>query len=90
MFIKKYIITELDIISPINKKMFDTITDLANQWEMDMIDPQDKDGGDKHYDYPERERNEMADKFVSEITGQWDDTRLVSDFDDLNKRLGLT
>lgn len=54
-----------------------------------MIDPLSKDGCDKSYDYPERERNEMADKFVGEITGQWNEEKLVPDFEDLNKRLGL-
>ena len=88
-FIKKYIIPELNIVSPIGRNMLDVITDLASQWEMDMIDPLSKDGGDKNYDYSERERNEMADEFVSEITGQWDDDSLVPDLDDLNKRLGL-
>lgn len=89
MFIKKYIIPELKINSPVDEYMLDTIIDLATQWETDMIDPLSKDGCDKTYDYPERERNETADKFVSEITGQWNDDSLVPDFDDLNKRLGL-
>lgn len=69
--------------------MLDGIIDLATQWEIDMIDPLSADGCDKNYDYPERERNELADKFVSEITGKWNDDVLVPDFDDLNKRLGL-
>lgn len=88
-FIKKYIMTELNIVSPIDRNTLDVITDLATQWETDMIDPLSKDGCDKKYDYPERERNEMADKFVSEITGQWNDDGIVPDFEDLNKRLGL-
>ena len=54
-----------------------------------MIDPLSDDGCDKTYEYPERERNELADKFVGEITGQWDDEKLIPDFDDINKRLGL-
>ena len=88
-FIKKFAQPELNITSPIDEDILDEITDLAVQWEMDMIDPLDKEGGDKTYDYPERVRNEMADKFVSEVTGQWDDDVLVPDFEDLNKKLGL-
>lgn len=89
LFIKKFIFPEMNIVCPINADMLDRIIDLATQWEMDMIDPLSKDGYDKTYDYPEKARNEKADKFVSEITGQWNDDELVPDFDDLNKRLGL-
>ena len=88
-FIKNFVKPQLNITSPINEDVLDEITDLAVQWEMDMIDPLDKEGRDKTYDYPERKRNEMADKFVSEVTGQWDDEKLVPDFEDLNRRLGL-
>ena len=87
--IRTYVQCQIDITSPIDEDKLDEITDLAVQWEMDMIDPSDKEGGDKTYDYPERKRNEMADKFVSEVTGQWDDEKLVPDFEDLNRRLGL-
>lgn len=90
MFIQKFAKPALQITSPIDAAILDKITELATQWEIDMIDPLSKDGSDKTYDYPERERNEMADKFVTEITGQWDDERLVPDFDDLNERLHLT
>ena len=88
-FIKKFAINALNINSPINEETLERIIDLATQWELDMIDPLSKDGCDKTCDYPDRERNEAADKFVSEITGQWNDEKLVPDFDDLNKRLGL-
>ena len=87
--IKKYAFPQLQINAPLDENMLDKITELATQWEMDMIDPLSSDGCDKTYDYPERERNELADKFVGEITGQWDDDKLIPDFDDLNKRLGL-
>ncbi len=89
LFIKKYVFPQLHINAPLDENMLDEITDLATQWEMDMIDPLSSDGCDKTYDYPERERNELADKFVGEITGQWNDDKLIPDFDDLNKRLGL-
>lgn len=88
VFIKKYVLSALNIVSPINEETLDKIVDLATQWEIEMIDPTDLDGGDKEYDYPERERNTLADKFVGEITGQWDDM-LAPDFDDMNKRVGL-
>lgn len=89
LFIKNYAYTYLNINSPIDEEMLDKITELATQWELDMIDPLSADGCDKTYDYPERKRNEMADAFVGEITGQWNDEKLVPDFDDLNSRLGL-
>ena len=88
-FIKKFALNELNITSPIDEETLDRIIELAGEWELDMIDPLSKDGCDKTYDYPERERNEMADKFIGEVTGQWDDEKLVPDFEDLNKKLGL-
>ena len=88
-FLKKYACPYLNITSPIDEDVLDEITGLALDWELDMIDPLSKNGGDKTYEYPEKERNELADKFIGEITGQWDDDKLVPDFDDLNKRLGL-
>ena len=89
MFIKKFAMPELKLTAPIDVAVLDKIVELATQWELDMIDPLSEDGCDKTYEYPERERNELADKFVGEITGQWDDDTLVPDFDDLNKRLGF-
>ena len=89
LFITKFVCPEMNITAPIDADTLDEIVDLAVQWEMDMIDPLSKDGCDKTYDYPEKERNEMACNFVTEITGQWNDEKLIPDFDDLNKRLGL-
>ena len=88
-FIKRYAYPQLNTNSPIDEEILDQITELATQWELDMIDQLSDDGCDKTYEYPERERNELADKFVGEITGQWDDEKLIPDFDDINKRLGL-
>ena len=88
-FIKKYVLDELKIDKFIDEEKLDEIIKLATIWELDMIDPNSKYGSDKQYDYPEKERNEMADKFVSEVTGKWNDDELVPDFDDLNKRLRL-
>ena len=36
-----------------------------------------------------KERNEMADRFVSEVSGKLSSDLWVADLDDLNKRLGL-
>lgn len=89
IFIKQFALSELGMSLPLDAEKLDEIIELATRWEQDMIDPLSKDGCDKTYDYPEKRRNELADKFVGEITGQWDDDKLVPDFDDLNKRLGL-
>lgn len=88
LFIKKYAYPQLNTNALIDEELLDFITELATQWELDMIDPLSKDGQDKTFDYPEKERNELADKFVGEITGQWDEES-TPDFNDLNKRLGL-
>ena len=88
-FLKKFVVTQMNITSPIDAETLDNIVDLATQWELDMIDPLSENGSDKTYDHPEKERNKLADKFVGEVTGQWDDEKLVPDFDDLNTRLGL-
>lgn len=88
-FIRIFGAKEIGLHTPINEQILDAIVELATQWEMDMMDPSDANGGDKTYDYPEKKRNEAADRFVTEITGQWDDGRSVPDFDDLNRRLGL-
>ena len=89
LFIKKYAYPQLNTNSIIDEELLDKITALATQWEIDMIDPLSKDGCDKTYEYPEQERNELADRFVAEVTGQWDDDKLIPDFDDINKRLGF-
>lgn len=88
LFIKKYAYPQLNTNSLIDEELLDDIVELATQWELDMIDPLSKDGQDKTFDYPEKERNELADKFVGEITGQWNEES-TPDFNDLNKRLGL-
>ena len=89
-FIRRFVLNELGISAPINCDMLDTIVSLATEWELDMIDPHSCDGVDREYDYPEKERNEEADRFVAEITGQWEDEKCIPDLDDLNARLGLT
>ena len=49
----------------------------------------DENGNDITYDYPEKERNEMADRFVSEVSGKLASDYWTVDFDELNKKLGL-
>lgn len=88
-FIKNFVINEKIIAGPLDAEALDRIVKLATAWEEDMIDPSSDSYADKAYDYPERKRNEMADKFVGEITGQWHDEELIPDFEDLNKRLGF-
>ncbi len=86
---KNYALNQLNINTQIDAEILDSVVDLATEWELDMIDPLSKNGCDKTYDYPERKRNELADMFVGEITGQWNDDESIPDFDDINKRLGL-
>jgi len=85
-FIKKYLLDECKITKKINDENLDDFLDVAFDWETLMVDEQ---GNDKTYDYPNKERNEMADKFVTEISGKWTSGKWTVDFDDLNRRLGL-
>lgn len=83
-YIKKYAISYFNISTPINENMFDMIFEQACDFELLMIDD---NGCDKTYDYPDKERNEMADKFVSDISGIYANGNV--DLEDLNKRSGL-
>ncbi len=85
-FIKLYLIPELNIKSKIDSDILDNLLYIASVWESLMVD---ENGYDKNYEYPDKERNEMADRFVSEISGKWSSGLWIPDFDDLNKRLGL-
>ena len=87
-FIKNYAMLAMELRSPIDDAALSAIVDLATQWETDMIDPLSVNGSDKTADYPEKERNEAADRFVTEITGQWTDFT-APDLEDLNCRLGF-
>lgn len=89
VFIEKFVLRELKLTTAINSDIMDKIIELATQWELNMIDSSTENYQDKKYDYPERERDMAADKFVTEITGQWDEDNSVLDFDDLNERLKL-
>lgn len=87
-FIKHYAMPAMKLHFPIDDATLSAIVDFATQWEIDMIDPLNVNGCDKTADYPEKERNEAADRFVTEITGQWTDFT-IPDLEDLNRRLGF-
>ena len=70
----------------IDMDILDDFVSIAFEWESEMVD---ENGKDKTYDYPNKERNEMADRFVSEVSGKLSTDLWIPDFDDLNKRLGL-
>lgn len=85
-FIRKYLLEKCNITSKVDADTLNLFLSVAFDWESSMVD---ENGNDKTYDYPERERNEMADKFVSEVSGKWSSGLWIPDFEDLNKRLGL-
>lgn len=88
LFIKKYAIPILKIEGPIDEEMEYAIFDFAVECELNMIDPLSKEGSDKTYEYTEKERDYLGDKYVSEVSGRWGKDFIV-DLDDLNKRLGF-
>lgn len=79
-FIRKYVLP-IKHIEYINEDIFDEIFDLAEEWELDMVD----ENGDDKKDNPFEERDENGMNFVTEISGQDGEP----DLDDLNRRLGL-
>lgn len=79
-FIRRYVLP-VKPVSYIDGDIFDEIFDMAEEWELDMID---KDGNDKK-DNPFMERDVMGMNFISEISGQDGEP----DLDDLNRRLGF-
>lgn len=79
-FIRTYILP-IKHIDFIDRDIFYDILDIAENWELDMID---ENGVDKN-DNPFIERDTMGMNFVTEITGQDGEPNL----DDLNCRLGL-
>lgn len=88
LFVRKYAIPALKIEGLITEALADEIFQFATECELNMIDPLSKNGGDKTYDYPEKERDVLGDKYVSEVSGRWSKDFLI-DLDDLNKRLGF-
>ena len=85
-FIKIYLLKELNINTKIDMDILDDFVSTAFDWESEMVD---ENGKDKTYNYPNKERNEMADRFVSEVSGKLSTGLWIPDFNDLNKRLGL-
>lgn len=85
-FIKKYLLKECNVVTKIDGDILDVFLSVAFDWESLMVD---ENGNDKKYDYPGKERNEMADRFVSEVSGKWTSGLWTPDFEDVNKRLGL-
>ncbi len=79
-FIRTYILP-VKHIDFIDEDVFYDIFDIAESWELDMID---ENGFDKTDD-PFIERNTMGMNFVSEMSGQDGEP----DLEDLNRRLGL-
>lgn len=85
-FIRLYLLKEINISTKIDMDILDDFVSIAFDWESEMVD---ENGKNKTYDYPNKERNEMADRFVSEVSGKLSTDLWIPDFDDLNKRLGL-
>ena len=79
-FIRTHIIP-IKHIDYIDEDIFYDILDIAESWELDMID----DEGFDKTDNPFMERDTMGMNFVTEISGQDNEP----DLDDLNRRLGL-
>ncbi len=85
-FIRKYLLQECNVTTKIDRDLLDEFVNIAFDWETMMVDEK---GLDKTYDYPDKERNEMADRFVSEVSGKLSSDFWVPDIDDLNEKLGL-
>jgi hypothetical protein len=81
LFIKKYAIPELSLTNPLDEDQFDEICTFADDCELDMID---ENGEDKQYDYPEKERDILGDKFVTFMSHHADIDYYI-DYDELSK-----
>lgn len=86
VFIKEYLLPMFPNIQKVDDDSIDDFIGIAFDWESLMVD---ENGNDKIYDYDGKERNEMADRFVSEISGKWSSGLWTIDFEELNKRLNL-
>lgn len=84
-FVKKYALKELNINSKINQETIEKILNFAVNCELNMID---ENGKDKDYQYPEKERDNLGDYFVSEVSGK-QAKNIDIDLEDLNERLNL-
>ena len=85
-FIKTYLLKELNVTTRIDMDILDDFISVAFDWESSMVD---ENGNDKTCAYPNKKRNEMADRFVTEVSGKLSTDLWIPDFDDLNNRLGL-
>ena len=85
-FIKIYLLKECNVTTKIDMDLLDEFVSIAFDWETLMVD---ENGNDKNCDYPNKERNAMADRFVSEVSGKLSSGLWSPDFEDLNERLGL-
>lgn len=85
-FIRLYLLNEYNINSKIDIDILNNFLYTASVWESDMVD---ENGYDKEFDYPEKERNEKADRFVTEISARLSSDNYLPDLEDLNKRLGF-
>lgn len=77
---------ERNVTTKIDVDMLDEFVCIAFDWESLMVD---ENWNDKTYDYPDKERNEIANRFVSELSGKLSSDLWIPDIDDLNQRLGL-
>ena len=82
LFISKYAIKDLNIKSRINDDILDDIYVYAGNCEAHLVDT---DGNDKEYYYDGKERDLLADSFVTELTS-WVDGNSI-DFEYLNNKL---
>ena len=85
-FIQEYLLRECNVTSAIDDDLLEKFISIALDWESMTVD---EHGNYKNYDYPEKKRNELADRFVSEVSGKLSDNVWKPDLDDLNKKLGL-
>jgi hypothetical protein len=81
LFIKKYAIPDLGLTYPLDEEQFDKICDYAEDCELNMIDEY---GADKQYDYAEKERDILGDRFVTFMSSYADKNYFI-DYDELNK-----
>lgn len=86
VFIRDYLFAECEITAPIDENKMEEFISIAFDWETSMVD---ENGNDKLHDYPDKRRNEAADRFISEVSNKWVDEFCFIDFSDLNQRLGL-
>ncbi len=83
-FLKDCLLPNIAHNDTIDNGILTEAVQLATEWELNMLDAE---GNEKDYDYPNKLRNENAEKFVSEVTGIW--TKSEIDLTDLNEKFKL-